>query len=202
MDIGVIVYTTELEAPSLRETARRILEAEAARFGVPLGRAEVLHRRAQGGSPMHVMAAADELVRHLGAAPDPLGADSPLMILARAGALALVNRAELYGNPLALLAPPRASVGAGRRVSCPIQDDDGERVRLRFDLDKRTADRPAVCGGFRVPLFPEVGVLLELRRPALGLSRCRQAQSPTPGRSFSGRSSLPPAGQFWFSPPS
>ena len=62
MDIGVIVYTTELEAPSLRETARRILEAEAARFGVPLGRAEVLHRRARGGSPMHVMAAADELV--------------------------------------------------------------------------------------------------------------------------------------------
>lgn len=82
-------------------------------------------------------------------------------------------------------------MGAGRRVSCPIQDDDGERVRLRFDLDKRTADRPAVCGGFRVPLFPEVGVRLELRRPALGLSRCRQAQSPTPGRSFSGRGSLP-----------
>jgi hypothetical protein len=98
MDIGVIVYTTELEAPSLRETARRILEAEAARFGVPLGRAEVLHRQARGGSPMHVMAAADELVRHLGAAPDPLGADSPLMILARAGALALVSRAELDGN--------------------------------------------------------------------------------------------------------
>jgi hypothetical protein len=83
-------------------------------------------------------------------------------------------------------------MGAGRRVSCPIQDDDGERARLRFDLDKRTADRPAVCGGFRVPLFPEVGVLFELRRPAPGLSRCRQAQSPTPGRSFSGRSSLPP----------
>ena len=98
MDIGVIVYTTELEAPSLRETARRILKAEAARFGVPLSRAEVLHRRARGGSPMHVMAAADELVRHLGAAPDPLGADSPLMILARAGALALVSRAELDGN--------------------------------------------------------------------------------------------------------
>jgi hypothetical protein len=36
MDIGVIVYTAELGAPELRETARRILETEAARFGVSL----------------------------------------------------------------------------------------------------------------------------------------------------------------------
>jgi hypothetical protein len=47
---------------------------------------------------MHVIAAADELVRHLGAATDPLGQDSPLMVLARAGALALVNRVELDEN--------------------------------------------------------------------------------------------------------
>ena len=47
---------------------------------------------------MHVMAAADELVRHLAAAADPLGQDSPLIVLARAGALALVNRVELDGN--------------------------------------------------------------------------------------------------------
>jgi hypothetical protein len=98
MDVGVIVYCAELEAPSLRDTARRILEAEAARFGVPLGRAEVLRRQAAGGAPVHVMAAADELVRHLGAAADPLSADSPLMVLARAGALALVNRVELAVN--------------------------------------------------------------------------------------------------------
>ena len=98
MDVGVIVYCAELEAPTLRDTARRILEAEAARFGVPLGRAEVLRRRARGGPAMHVMAAADELVRHLGAAADPLGQDSPLIVLARAGALALVNRVELDGN--------------------------------------------------------------------------------------------------------
>ena len=98
MDIGVIVYTAELEAPALRETARRILETEAIRFGVPLGRDEVLRRRARGGPTMHVMAAADELVRHLGAAADPLGQDSPLIVLARAGALALVNRVELDEN--------------------------------------------------------------------------------------------------------
>jgi hypothetical protein len=98
VDIGVIVYTAELEAPALRETARRILEAEAVRFGVPLGREEVLRHRARDGSAMHVMAAADELVRHLAAEPDPLGEDSPLMVLARAGALALVSRVEAAGS--------------------------------------------------------------------------------------------------------
>jgi hypothetical protein len=34
MDTSVILYTAELEAPALRETARRFLEAEARRFGV------------------------------------------------------------------------------------------------------------------------------------------------------------------------
>ena len=45
---------------------------------------------------MHVVAAGDELVRHLAATePDPLAEDGPLMVLARAGALALVSRAEV-----------------------------------------------------------------------------------------------------------
>jgi hypothetical protein len=48
-----------------------------------------------GGPTMHVMAAADELVRHLGAETDPLSEDSALMVLARAGALALVSRVEV-----------------------------------------------------------------------------------------------------------
>jgi hypothetical protein len=52
MDIGVIVYCAELEAPALRETARRILETEAARFGVSLEPAEVLRRRGRGGTAM------------------------------------------------------------------------------------------------------------------------------------------------------
>ena len=95
MDVGVIVYTAGLGAPRLRETARRILLAEAGKLGVPLGRSEVLRRRARGGPPVHVMAAAGELVRHLGAEADPLGEHSSLMILARAGALALMNRVEL-----------------------------------------------------------------------------------------------------------
>jgi hypothetical protein len=100
MDVGVIVYCAELEAPALRETARRILQAEAARFGVSLEPADVLLRRARGGSQMHVMAAGYELVRHLAASEaDPLGKDSPLMVLARAGALALVNRVENAGTP-------------------------------------------------------------------------------------------------------
>jgi hypothetical protein len=98
MDIGVIVYTAELEAPALRDKARRILAAQAAKLGGPLGRSEVLSRRAGGGSPMHVMAAAGELVRHLGAEADPLGEHSSLMVLARAGALALMNRIGLSGS--------------------------------------------------------------------------------------------------------
>ena len=45
------------------------------------------------------MAAADELVRHMAATEaDPLGQGSPLMVLARAGALALVNRVETTGT--------------------------------------------------------------------------------------------------------
>ena len=99
MDIGVIVYCAELEAPALRQTARRILEAEAARFGVSLEPDEVLLRRGRSGSTMHVVAAGDELVRHLAATEaDPLAEDSPLMVLARAGALALVNRVEVAGS--------------------------------------------------------------------------------------------------------
>ena len=98
MDVGVIVYTAELKAPGLREKACRILAAEAGKLGVRLGRSEVLQRRAGGGSPMHVRAAADELVRHLGAEADPLGEHSSLMVLARAGALALMNRIELSGS--------------------------------------------------------------------------------------------------------
>jgi hypothetical protein len=95
MDIGVIVYVVGLEAPELRETARRILLAEASKLGVPLGRSEVLRRRTRGGPPMHVMAAADQLVRNLGAKTDPLSEHSSLVVLARAGALALMNRIEL-----------------------------------------------------------------------------------------------------------
>jgi hypothetical protein len=99
MDVGVIVYCAELETPALRETARRILEAEAARFGVSLEPAEVLLRRGRGGSTMHVVAAGEEPVRHLAATEaDPLAEDGPLMVLARAGALALASRAEVAGT--------------------------------------------------------------------------------------------------------
>jgi hypothetical protein len=99
MDTSVILYAEELEAPALRETACRFLEAEARRLGVPLDPAEVLVRRAQGGTEMHIMAAACELVAHLAAtAADPLSEDNPLMVLARAGALALMSKLELDGT--------------------------------------------------------------------------------------------------------
>jgi|HubBroStandDraft_2_1064218.scaffolds.fasta_scaffold526585_1 hypothetical protein len=79
------------------ETARRFLEDEATRFGVSLDPADVLLCRAQNGTEMHIMAAADELVLHLRTVADPFGEDSPVMVLARAGALALMSRTELDG---------------------------------------------------------------------------------------------------------
>jgi len=118
MDIGVIVCCAELEAPALRQTARRILEADAARFGVSLEPAEVLLRRGRSGSTMHVMAAGHELVRHLAATEvDPLAEDSPLMVLARAGALALVNRVEVAGDVLTTgVSTPESDDGVPRRI--------------------------------------------------------------------------------------
>jgi len=99
MDTSVILYAAELEAPALRETARRFLESEARRLGVPLDPAGVLVRRAYGGTEMHIMAAACELLEHLVAAEaDPLTEDSPVLVLARAGALALMSRIELDGS--------------------------------------------------------------------------------------------------------
>lgn len=45
------------------------------------------------------LAEGDEFVRHLAATEaDPFGEDSPLMTLARAGALALVSRVEVTGS--------------------------------------------------------------------------------------------------------
>ena len=45
---------------------------------------------------MHIMAAAHDLVAHLAATgADPLAEDSPVMVLARAGALAFMSKVEL-----------------------------------------------------------------------------------------------------------
>jgi hypothetical protein len=54
-------------SPALALSARRILLAEAGKLGVPLARSELLRRRARGGPPDALLAAAHELVRHLGA---------------------------------------------------------------------------------------------------------------------------------------
>jgi hypothetical protein len=98
MDVGGTVYTVGPEASALSETARRILEAEAARFGVSLETADVPRRRDRRDSPMYVMAAADELVRYLRAVAYPLAENGPLMVLAHAGALAQLSMVELDGN--------------------------------------------------------------------------------------------------------
>ena len=95
MGIEVILDAAESEAPGLRELARRFLEADAGHLGVPLDRASVMVRRAEGVPEMHVTGAADELVRHVAAKPDALNDGGALMMLAYAGALAMVTRVEI-----------------------------------------------------------------------------------------------------------
>ena len=73
VDISAIPYAAELEVPALREKARRILEAEAARYGVPVDIAEILVRRGAGGTEIHIMAAVGELVLAAGVPDTPGG---------------------------------------------------------------------------------------------------------------------------------
>jgi hypothetical protein len=97
VDIELILDAAEAEMPGLRALARRFLEAEATRLGVPLDEASVLARHAEGVPEVYVTAAGDELVEYLAAQPDALGNDSALMVLARAGAQAMVTSAEVDG---------------------------------------------------------------------------------------------------------
>jgi hypothetical protein len=91
----VILYAAGLEVPALRQTSRRILGAEARRFGVALDTGDVLLRRAEGGPELHVVAAAEELLMHLMAGDNPLADDSGPLVLARAGAQTLRTRVEM-----------------------------------------------------------------------------------------------------------
>src|SRR2546423_49391 len=89
-----VLCAAELEVPALRQTARRILEAEAKRFGVSLDTGDVPPRRAEGGPELHVVAAAEELLMHLMGGDNPLADDSGLLVLARVGAQMLMTRVE------------------------------------------------------------------------------------------------------------
>lgn len=83
-----------MEAPGLRERARRFLQAEARHLDVPLDLASVMARRTESMPEPHVTAAADEPARHLAAQPGALSDVSALVALAYAGAMAIVTRAE------------------------------------------------------------------------------------------------------------
>jgi hypothetical protein len=65
VEIELILDAAHVEAPELRETARRIFAAEADRLGVLLDSADVLLRWAEGVPAVHVTAAADGLLEHL-----------------------------------------------------------------------------------------------------------------------------------------
>ena len=96
MDIEVILDAAEVNVPGLRDVARPFLKAEARHFDVPLDLASVVARRADGEPEVHIPGAADLLLEHLAATEaDPLGDESALMALARAGAQALMTRIEM-----------------------------------------------------------------------------------------------------------
>lgn len=72
------------DRPILRVLARRFLEAEADRRGVPLNPASVLARRAEGEPEMHITAAAEggrRLCQLASASPAPLHVDRPPPVL-------------------------------------------------------------------------------------------------------------------------
>ncbi len=99
MDVELIVDAAEDEAPGLRYLAPRFLQAEAGRLGASLEVGDVLARRAGGVPEVHVTAAADLLLAHLVAIGlDVLDDGSAFMALARAGARAMVTRAELEAD--------------------------------------------------------------------------------------------------------
>lgn len=96
MDIELILDSTEIMAPALKGTTRRILAATSSSMGVSLELADVLARRTAGWPEVHITAAADELLTHLVAIEvNVLGEESVLMTLARIGAQAMMSRAEL-----------------------------------------------------------------------------------------------------------
>lgn len=84
-----------MEAPGLWELARRLLEAEAQHLGMTLDLASVMARRTEGVPELHITGAAERLLEHLAAQSDALIEDSALMVLARAGAQAMVTRTEM-----------------------------------------------------------------------------------------------------------
>jgi hypothetical protein len=97
VDIELILDSTEIMAPALKGTTRRILAAtSSSSMGVSLELADVLARRTAGWPEVHITAAADELLTHLVAIEvNVLGEESVLMTLARIGAQAMMSRAEL-----------------------------------------------------------------------------------------------------------
>jgi hypothetical protein len=87
VDIELILDSTEIMAPALKGTTRRILAAtSSSSMGVSLELADVLARRTTGWPEVHITAAADELLTHLVAIEvNVLGEESVLMTLARIG---------------------------------------------------------------------------------------------------------------------
>jgi hypothetical protein len=95
VDIELILDAAEIIAPTLKDTARRILTATARDMDVSVELSDVLARRAGGWPEVHLITAADVLLTHLLATEENmLDEESTLMTLARIGAQAIMTRAE------------------------------------------------------------------------------------------------------------
>ena len=96
MEEQLILDTADAAAPALRALAHEILVAEAAHLGVSLDAADVLLRRAEGATAVHITAAADQLLEHLTAVEGiTLPEQGVIAVLARAGAQLLMSGIEL-----------------------------------------------------------------------------------------------------------
>lgn len=75
MDIELILDSAEIMAPALKDTARRVLTANAGQMDVSLEVADVLARRAEGWPEVRITAAVSELLMHLLATGEDVLAD-------------------------------------------------------------------------------------------------------------------------------
>jgi hypothetical protein len=64
VDIELILDSAEIMAPALKDTARRVLTANAGQMDVSLEVADVLARRAEGWPEVRITAAVGELLMH------------------------------------------------------------------------------------------------------------------------------------------
>ena len=126
MDIELILDSTEILTPALKDAARRILTATARDMGVSVELGGVLARQAEGWPEVHITGVRDELPTDLLATGEDVLAEEEgaFMTLARIGAQAVMTWAELAGvddpNPAQGRRATAATAARARAASSSI----------------------------------------------------------------------------------